>query len=154
MQERTILQLFRRVWAFISRISLCSRSQIPPCLASCYLGDRSQSDVKLSHNLFKLISFVIYFKSAETRNSASLLCLRFTSRLKGKFRLTQFFPSSSSSSSLRSSLPQFFQFFDPVLHQFFQFFQFFSVSPDGQSILYPTFSTKTGLWMLEGFEQP
>ena len=30
----------------------------------------------------------------------------------------------------------------------------FSVSPDGGSILYPTFSTKTGLWMLEGFEKP
>jgi serine/threonine protein kinase len=30
----------------------------------------------------------------------------------------------------------------------------FSVSPDGQSILYPTFTTKTGLWMLEGFEKP
>lgn len=30
----------------------------------------------------------------------------------------------------------------------------FSVSPDGQSILYPTYSTKTGLWMLEGFAQP
>jgi Tol biopolymer transport system component len=30
----------------------------------------------------------------------------------------------------------------------------FSVSPDGQSILYPTNSTKTGLWMLEGFAQP
>jgi len=30
----------------------------------------------------------------------------------------------------------------------------FSVSPDGQSILYPTSSTKTGLWMLEGFEKP
>ena len=30
----------------------------------------------------------------------------------------------------------------------------FSVSPDGQSVLYPTFSTKTGMWMLEGFEQP
>ena len=30
----------------------------------------------------------------------------------------------------------------------------FSVSPDGQSILYPTSSTKTGLWMLEGFAQP
>ncbi len=30
----------------------------------------------------------------------------------------------------------------------------FSLSPDGQSILYPTFSTKTGLWMLEGFAQP
>ena len=30
----------------------------------------------------------------------------------------------------------------------------FSVSPDGQSILYPTFSTKTGLWMLEAFAQP
>ena len=30
----------------------------------------------------------------------------------------------------------------------------FSLSPDGQSILYPTNSTKTGLWMLEGFEQP
>ncbi len=30
----------------------------------------------------------------------------------------------------------------------------FSVSPDGQSILYPTTSTKTGLWMLEGFAQP
>ena len=30
----------------------------------------------------------------------------------------------------------------------------FSVSPDGESILYPTFSSKTGLWMLEGFAQP
>jgi serine/threonine protein kinase/Tol biopolymer transport system component len=30
----------------------------------------------------------------------------------------------------------------------------FSVSPDGGSILYPTFSTKTGLWMLEGFDKP
>ena len=30
----------------------------------------------------------------------------------------------------------------------------FSVSPDSASILYPTFSTKTGLWMLEGFAQP
>ena len=30
----------------------------------------------------------------------------------------------------------------------------FSVSPDGQSILYPTYGTKTGLWMLEGFAQP
>jgi serine/threonine protein kinase len=30
----------------------------------------------------------------------------------------------------------------------------FSVSPDGGSILYPTYSTKTGLWMLEGFEKP
>ena len=30
----------------------------------------------------------------------------------------------------------------------------FSVSPDGQSILYPTYTTKTGLWMLEGFEKP
>ena len=30
----------------------------------------------------------------------------------------------------------------------------FSLSPDGQSILYPTNSTKTGLWMLEGFAQP
>ena len=30
----------------------------------------------------------------------------------------------------------------------------FSVSPDGGSILYPTASTKTGLWMLEGFEKP
>jgi len=30
----------------------------------------------------------------------------------------------------------------------------FSLSPDGGSILYPTFSTKTGLWMLEGFAQP
>ncbi len=31
--------------------------QIPTCLATCYLGVRSQSDVKLSHNLFKLITF-------------------------------------------------------------------------------------------------
>ncbi len=30
----------------------------------------------------------------------------------------------------------------------------FSVSPDGGSILYPTASTKRGLWMLEGFEKP
>lgn len=30
----------------------------------------------------------------------------------------------------------------------------FSVSPEGQSILYPTYGTKTGLWMLEGFAQP
>ena len=30
----------------------------------------------------------------------------------------------------------------------------FSVSPDGGSILYPTLRTKTGLWMLEGFEKP
>jgi eukaryotic-like serine/threonine-protein kinase len=30
----------------------------------------------------------------------------------------------------------------------------FSVSPDGGSMLYPTSSTKTGLWMLEGFEKP
>jgi len=30
----------------------------------------------------------------------------------------------------------------------------FSLSPDGESILYPTFSTKTGLWMLEGFARP
>jgi serine/threonine protein kinase len=30
----------------------------------------------------------------------------------------------------------------------------FSVSPDGESILYPTNSTKTGLWMMEGFAQP
>jgi Tol biopolymer transport system component len=30
----------------------------------------------------------------------------------------------------------------------------FSVSPDGQSILYSTSSAKTGLWMLEGFEKP
>jgi Tol biopolymer transport system component len=30
----------------------------------------------------------------------------------------------------------------------------FSVSPDGGSIIYPTFSSKTGLWMLEGFDQP
>lgn len=30
----------------------------------------------------------------------------------------------------------------------------FSLSPDGGSILYPTASVKTGLWMLEGFEQP
>jgi serine/threonine protein kinase/dipeptidyl aminopeptidase/acylaminoacyl peptidase len=30
----------------------------------------------------------------------------------------------------------------------------FSVSPDGGSILYPTLSTKMGLWMLEGFDQP
>jgi Tol biopolymer transport system component len=30
----------------------------------------------------------------------------------------------------------------------------FSVSPGGDSILYPTFSTKRGLWMLEGFDQP
>lgn len=30
----------------------------------------------------------------------------------------------------------------------------FSVSPDGESILYPTNSTKTGLWMLEGFDKP
>src|ERR1700730_13094312 len=30
----------------------------------------------------------------------------------------------------------------------------FSVSPEGESVLYPTFSTKTGLWMLEGFEKP
>ena len=29
-----------------------------------------------------------------------------------------------------------------------------AVSPDGGSILYPAFSTKTGLWMLEGFEKP
>ena len=79
MQKRTVLQHFRRVWAFISRILLTSRSQIPTCLASCSLGARSQSNVELSHNLFKLITFVIDFKSAETRNSASLLCLRFTS---------------------------------------------------------------------------
>jgi serine/threonine protein kinase len=30
----------------------------------------------------------------------------------------------------------------------------FSVSPDGESILYSTYATKTGLWMLEGFEKP
>jgi serine/threonine protein kinase len=30
----------------------------------------------------------------------------------------------------------------------------FSVSPDGESVLYPTYSVKTGLWMLEGFDQP
>ena len=30
----------------------------------------------------------------------------------------------------------------------------FSVSPDGQSLLYPALSVKTGLWMLEGFQQP
>ena len=29
-----------------------------------------------------------------------------------------------------------------------------ATSADGQSILYPTSSTKTGLWMLEGFAQP
>ncbi len=55
--KRTVLQLFRRVWALISRILLTSRSQIPTCLASCSLGARSQSDVELSHNLFKLITF-------------------------------------------------------------------------------------------------
>jgi hypothetical protein len=37
-------------------------------------------------------------------------------------------------------------FFTPVIR--------FSVSPDGQSIMYPTYSTKTGLWMLEGFQKP
>jgi len=30
----------------------------------------------------------------------------------------------------------------------------FSLSPDGKSILYPTFSAKTSLWMLEGFDAP
>jgi len=30
----------------------------------------------------------------------------------------------------------------------------FSLSPDGGSILYPAYSTKSGLWMLEGFEKP
>ena len=30
----------------------------------------------------------------------------------------------------------------------------FSLSPDGKSILYPTYSTKTSLWMLEGFDAP
>lgn len=30
----------------------------------------------------------------------------------------------------------------------------FSLSPDGKCILYPSFSTKTSLWMLEGFDTP
>lgn len=30
----------------------------------------------------------------------------------------------------------------------------FSVAPDGRSVLYPTYSTKTSLWMLEGFGAP
>ena len=30
----------------------------------------------------------------------------------------------------------------------------FSLSPDGKSILYPSFSIKTSLWMLEGFDAP
>jgi hypothetical protein len=30
----------------------------------------------------------------------------------------------------------------------------FSLSPDGKSILYPTHSSKTSLWMLEGFDAP
>jgi Tol biopolymer transport system component len=30
----------------------------------------------------------------------------------------------------------------------------FSIAPDGKSLLYPTWSTKTSLWMLEGFEKP
>ena len=30
----------------------------------------------------------------------------------------------------------------------------FSLSPDGESILYPTFTTRTALWMLERFEKP
>jgi serine/threonine protein kinase len=30
----------------------------------------------------------------------------------------------------------------------------FSLSPDGKSILYPTYSSKTSLWMLEGFDAP
>jgi Tol biopolymer transport system component len=30
----------------------------------------------------------------------------------------------------------------------------FSVAPDGKSVLYPTNSTKSSLWMLEGFEKP
>ena len=45
------------------------------------LGCHSQSDVKLSHNLFKLITFVIDSKFVETWISASQLCLRFTSWL-------------------------------------------------------------------------
>ena len=60
-----------------------------PC--QLLLGCQSQSDVKLSHNLFKLITFVIDSKFVEAWNSASQLCLRFTSCLKGKFRLTQYF---------------------------------------------------------------
>jgi hypothetical protein len=30
----------------------------------------------------------------------------------------------------------------------------FSLSPDSKSILYPTASYKTSLWMLEGFDAP
>lgn len=30
----------------------------------------------------------------------------------------------------------------------------FIVSPDGGSILYSTYTTQTGLWMLEGFKKP
>jgi hypothetical protein len=30
----------------------------------------------------------------------------------------------------------------------------FSVSPDGESILYPTKAPRRALWMLEGFEKP
>jgi hypothetical protein len=30
----------------------------------------------------------------------------------------------------------------------------FSLSPDGKSILYPSYSIKSSLWMLEGFDAP
>lgn len=39
-------------------------------------------------------------------------------------------------------------------HNYFGIGIRFSVAPDGKSLLYSTFSSKTSLWMLEGFEQP
>ena len=38
--------------------------------------------------------------------------------------------------------------------QFSERFERESRAVDGESILYPTYSTKRGLWMLEGFEKP